>query len=215
MQNRSVNPRGLVRYSTFDSVGNLVSDKEAGTEGGVVKSIETTYSYDRNGNVISKTKQDGTTNWYSYNAKGQIVRAVYEKNAAGQDVHYTTYGYDDAGNCLWMKDYKNNDETPVTQSSYAYDGLNRVKQYVQNGDVVNYEYDALSNITQLSYRGGAVSGQENQTTDLIEINYAYNTHNQLFAITVSYDGAGSKKVADYEYSPTGRLSAQKDHWDVM
>lgn len=215
IQNKVTNPRGLQSITTLDKAGRTLSEKEYAEEDGTVYAIETSYTYDNNGNVLTTTKNDGTTIWNTYDDRGNLTQSIYKKDEQGNALAYTLYTYDDMGNRLSMKDYEPDEEGSAqlqTQSGYAYDALYRTIQYNQDGEVVNYTYTPLGEVHTISYRNAASIGGEE--TQQVRICYNYNNDHLLTDITKqSLTGSGSvaeeKTLAQYTYNDAAQKTEQK------
>lgn len=150
----------------FDANGNLTSLN--------VDNVVTTFTYDVNGNMASKTEPRGLTTTYEnyhrgvaqseYRPEGVAINRVVDDagNVALEtdgEGHLTLYTYDGlrrttsvtkpSGNVEYRA-YTSNSETitrgPSTEV-IQYDGLGRVESITVNGVVTNYEYDAAGRKT--------------------------------------------------------------------
>ena len=161
----------------------------------------TTYSYDANGNLITKTDPNGNIINYEYDAVNRLIRKV-----APDDI--VNYNYDVMDNLLSVSD---------SDSSLAmsYD-LNRRMLSVTTGGTtqpavtINYSYDANGNRVSMTSLVGTTT-------------YAYDTSNRLLSITdplskvysFSYDALGRRTgvsypngvATTYTYDPASRLTS--------
>jgi YD repeat-containing protein len=183
----------------------------------------TKYSYTYNGQLASVTKPLGQMTSYGYDANnnlytltdpaGHIITSIYtvlnqlQKKVWADNVHYETYGYDNAGNMLAHGWY---DGVTNTQNNYTYNNMNRL--YVINyfdGWTVTYGYTA--------------NGLRQQVTDTARssapTNYAYDYQNRVKSITqpnntsavsYTYDAASNrtsmKTYANGSGTATGNVS---------
>ena len=102
------------------------------------------YTYDKNGNILSVS--DGTyTTTYAYDSLGQLLR---ENNQAGNFTH--VWEYDRAGNILSRKEYAyttgpiSQNDTPVDTILYTYGDADWGDLLTKYGDL-EIEYDIIGN----------------------------------------------------------------------
>jgi len=208
---------GLTHVYRYDLAGNriyclygglavpLVSDYDEQnrlstlTQGAMVSS----YTYDPNGNVASKTLPNG-----------DVVSSVYDKlnrtttlsaiNGSSADLYNYTYDYDKAGNVRRVVEaYGNIALNRVVIN--AYDDINRLEEEVVTGSgagTTSFGYDDANNRTSMVKSGTTTT-------------YDYNSLNQL---TDWNDGV---KSAAYEYDDNGNrtiytvsgIGACSYYWD--
>ena len=151
--------------------------------------VETTYTYDANGNRASQTTGAVTTT-YTYN-KANLVTGMVNilLNDDGEDVVISEFAY------TYYADGNQRTKTetllggdPVT-TTYTYDGLGRLTGETTGEDSITYTYDAGGNRTGMS-RNGTVTA------------YAYDANNRLLSETVggettayTYDANGNTLTA--------------------
>jgi RHS repeat-associated protein len=152
--------------NTYDKNNNIVSKKVKQSNN---KETTTTYLYDDDNRLLSKTKSphptplpegEGTlTKTYTYNKLNQVTSITDEEgNVTNYTYDYawkvktenkvlsswnitTSYTYDERWNMLSVTDGK------LNTTNYEYDNLNRlVKQIYPDSTEVNYTYDKNSNI---------------------------------------------------------------------
>jgi YD repeat-containing protein len=174
----------------------------------------TTFTYDTNGNMLTKTVSDGTHSreWqYTYNTSGQVLTAedpdlntttfTYNTNgtlatktdAAGHVTHYTSY---DADGKLLSKTDPNGLVTALT-----YDPRGRIMTRTVGTEETDYTYDHAGNLTEVNYPDGSF------------LDYTYDDAHRLTQITdalgnyTSYTLDPADNVtAENVYSPTPTLT---------
>ena len=163
--------------------------------------VETTYTYDANGNRASQTTGAVTTT-YTYN-KANLVTGMVNilPNDDGEDVVISEFAY------TYYADGNQRTKTetllggdPVT-TTYTYDGLGRLTAETKGEDSITYTYDASGNRVSMN-RNGTVTA------------YAYDANNRLLSETVNgettaytYDANGNTLTAGdktYTYNDRGQ-----------
>ncbi|MFD3566164.1 LamG-like jellyroll fold domain-containing protein [Streptomyces sp. NPDC058667] len=219
----STDPDGTSTRNTFDGFGQLVKTEDLDATGAVLRTART--SYDRMGNAVSVTDYRQHTKTLTYDAAGQITKAV-EPVSATESIT-STFGYDAAGNRTRFTDGRGNPflttyntwglpesviepSTPTHPNAAdrtftaVYDGAGRVKESRSPGGVTtSFEYDAKSRLVRQT---GA--GAEAATADHT---YAYDEDDRLTAVaglgteknTFSYDDRGLLLTAN---GPSGASS---------
>ena len=100
------------------------------------------YTYDDNGNMLTKRARDGRTITYTYD---NLNRLTQRHVPGARDDGLYTFQYDLAG----RRTRAVHDE--ITQG-WTYDALGRMKSATTYGVMpVSYDYDAASNLTRLTY----------------------------------------------------------------
>ena len=171
---------GDTMFSQMDSMGR-VSSMTYSKDGRVE-----TYTYYPNGQTHTVTTPEGVTEYF-YDNRNRLEK---ETRPSGEIMEY---GYDDVSNRTLVKVTRNS--TVTSQTSYTYDGLNRLKTVTNDlspSDVTVYGYDPVGNMDTVTYANGMVT------------DYDYNTINQLTDV-YTRDGDGNL-VSHYNYGlkPTGR-----------
>lgn len=183
-----------------------------------------TYTYDRNGNVLTATDAGNRSTNYTYDDGNRVVQQV------APDGGVTSMIYDLDGNLWKVKDPRNlvteyrynafgdvvtkiSPDTGTTQ--YTYDGGGRMASEVRaNGVFINYTYDAGNRITSrtsggvtetYSYDAGNYGkGHLTGFTDASGVtSYVYAAGGELAQQVVSI--GGSNYVTGWTYDATGRL----------
>ncbi len=180
------------------------------------KGVETLYTYDNEGNLLSVTKDGIRKASYTYDSKGQLTSTTYANGLT------ENYHYDNAGNAISMTD--SNDR--VTINTYdnrgnfitATTGLTvediqagSGAPQIENGSTTTYGYDQAGNLvtitdpegneTTFTYDGNGnllseTDGEGNTTT------YRYDLNNRLTQTTFA-DGTGETYIYDSEGRMTG------------
>lgn len=150
----------------------------------------TTYSYDTNGNLLSRSVKDKTTNdtravSYTYNALGQVL-TVDGPRTDVSDI--TTYEYDASGNLTKIINALNQ-ETVIT----SHDAHGKPLSITDpNGTVTTLTYHPRGWLTSV-------------TTDGDSTTYDYDNVGQLTSVTMA-----NGVVLHYEYDAAHRLTAIVD-----
>ena len=193
------------------------------------------YTYDARGNILTETKENGITTYYTYNAAG-LPKTVINKRGETVISGYT-YAYMLDGNI------KSITETSGKTVNYTYDGLGRLvkEEKLDNGTtgVISYTYDVNGNRTGKNENGVVTTYTYDANNRLISENcggwlttYSYDANgnrtgifvNNNFAGTYSYDlfGKQTSYTANnigytyYTYRPDGlrhSVGSTKHIWD--
>lgn len=164
--------------------------------------LETSYSYNSNGDLLTTTLPDGHVieNEYSATYAGRYVTKTTHK-VAGFPVPdlEETYQYDTYGNRTHVTDARS--YTTIT----AYDDLNR-RETVTNakGHVTTSVYDANGNLTQIK-RDRTTAGDQLDITRL-----TYDGKNQLIQIERTDNTAAFITRETMRYDSTGNIIARGD-----
>ncbi|MGF1632984.1 MAG: CARDB domain-containing protein [Phycisphaerae bacterium] len=169
------NGNGTSVAYTYDAAGNVTSVMHLGTGGQTLQLFE--YAYDARNRISQATLDDGQ--WlYTYDAAGQLRRAVFNPSAPGVQAQDVTYNYDLAGNRVSvvrdgvLTDYAANNRNAyisvggVSRSydadgnllsdgtrSFTYDALNRLTSITLAGETTRFTYDGLGNLATVEDQG--------------------------------------------------------------
>jgi len=197
---------------SYDVLNRLVSETDA--LGGV-----RTFTYDAVGNLLAYADRNGRVTQFTYDAMDRRVREQWMDGKAV--VRTLTYGYDPAGNRVFISD---------ADATYTYtvDGLGRMTSADNAGTpgvpnvVMSYDFDTAGNLTELSDSLGGVIGVVydglSRVTQVTQsgpgvaekrADYTYAANAELDTITRYADLAGTQLVATstYGYDTAGRLTS--------
>ena len=231
-----------IRYTVFaqNNCYYLYPDSDGGFSiptyiAGGEAEIVAEYTYDARGNILTETKENGITTYYTYNAAG-LPKTVINKRGETVISGYT-YAYMLDGNI------KSITETSGKTVNYTYDGLGRLvkEEKLDNGTtgVISYIYDVNGNRTGKNENGIVTTYTYDANNRLISENcggwlttYSYDANgnrtgifvNNNFAGTYSYDlfGKQTSYTANnigytyYTYRPDGlrhSVGSTKHIWD--
>ena len=193
----STDAAGTVSEFTYDSMDNLVSIKLHRVDDvhDVDEYQETLYTYDHrglvttevnakgdgkvfvydgNGNLISKTDEDGYVTEYDYSPVNLVSEIRYA------DGKVANYLYDGTGDLIKMDDWNGT-------TSISMDLLDRITSVTDHkGRTVEYGWDAVGNKTSQGYPDGS------------QVDYWYDAENQIVQVQ-DFDGG----VTLYEYDANG------------
>jgi RHS repeat-associated protein len=173
---------------TYDSNGNLLS--KTITSGSASRTW--TYTYNASGQILTVTDPNGNTTTYTYDAQGNVATIA---NAAGHVTRFTSY--DAAGRPLSITDPNG------LVTTFTYDARGRLASRSSGGELTSYTYDVAGNLTKVT------------RPDSSYFNFTYDTahrHTETsdsFGNSVAYtlDAAGnttSRKI--YDPASTLKLS---------
>ena len=189
------------RAFIYDSLAQLTSsmNPESNTVPSTQVAVPTTYLYDPNGNLTSKTvpaqNQEGTatvTLFYCYDANNRITSKAYTSQSCPMSAPVDSYSYDNSA-CLGQSTCFNiNRRTGMTDpagtESWAYDDMGRtlVDQRTTNGVTKNtiFTYSPYVNgsLNSITYPSGRVitytTGAAERPLSAVDstINYATGAH---------------------------------------
>lgn len=132
------------------------------------------FVYDGNGNLISKTDEDGYVTEYDYSPVNLVSEIRYA------DGKVANYLYDGTGDLIKMDDWNGT-------TSISMDLLDRITSVTDHkGRTVEYGWDAVGNKTSQGYPDGS------------QVDYWYDAENQIVQVQ-DFDGG----VTLFEYDPNG------------
>lgn len=103
---------------TYDDYGNVVQERAVDSVDGEVTEQITRYEYqyDEAGRMTKKTWEDGATQEYFYDEKGNCVRTVRESEESGRWEQLSTY--DEKGNIIRSVSYQDGEQDYLTEQTY-------------------------------------------------------------------------------------------------
>jgi len=187
---------------TYDPNGSLLTASHSGTGDDTAGTI--TNTYDEAGRLTDTVDANGAEASYTYDADGNLISRTAAKGALGSSTHYTTtYSYDDA-------DQLASETDPAGSSFYFYyddRGNLRGTQY-PNGTFSWKDIDPLGETTDLYNRHGSISAATTSapadSNPIADYSYSYNTDGQKSEQDLKI-GTGATQVTTYAYDSLGRL----------
>lgn len=189
-------PLGNTTSFTYDNNGNMLTKTDPGGH-------TTTYTYDNANNLLTETDPLNKTTSYTYNSLGQVLTRTDPDN------HTTTNSYDAKGNLLQTVDP--NDAT----TAYTYDSkgnLLTITDPLTNS--ITLAYDASNNLTSITDQNSNITYFTYDTVgnlltrkdpaDKITT-FEYNTINQLVKAT---DPLGN--ITQFTYDKLGNRATVTD-----
>lgn len=187
---KSLTPKGHFSAVTYDSLGQVIEEVNE-------EKIKTTYTYDKVGNVITKTVGESTFT-YEYDKLNNLIS---ETDSNGNKI---SYSYNDLNQKVEEIDPKGN------KTTFKYDALgNLISQTDALGNTVSYEYDKHKNIIKSTDAKGFSNVFEyDKNNRLVKsvnalgqaTSYSYDKNGNLIQ---SFDSLGN--VTTREYDSLNRL----------
>ncbi|MBI2354624.1 MAG: RHS repeat protein [Deltaproteobacteria bacterium] len=176
-------------FFTYDPVGNrLTSAKNRsysyGPANQLVSENGTTYSYDKNGNLVQKATSDGIT-IFAWDFDNRLVKVTTSSSAV-------EYAYDPFGRRI---------EKKVTES-----GTTTTTRFFYDGQAILFNYDEAGAIGNSYIHGPNIDEPLAVTAGKDKYYYHADGLGSIIALT---DAAG-KVVQNYEYDSFGNLKDQKN-----
>lgn len=158
----------------YDKDKNVTSLSQIASDGKEINSFG--YTYDNNGNQLSKTENGSTIN-YTYDKLNRLLSAgtdsftydnVGNRKTWNKQKETITYGYDQnnrlttltslkSGSIVYNYDKNGNQLTSSDGNTYTYDGFNQLKSVtLANGQWMENEYDAFG-LRVAAYENGTRS----------------------------------------------------------
>lgn len=205
---------GKKSITVTDAEGRETSVADKSGDGS--SSIQTTYTYDANGNLSKTTYADGSYLEHTYDAKSRTTEVKrYDKNKALEG--RTVYTYDDATDAvLTMVDYRteNGTETPLRYTGYTYDDFGRTIFYTEvdgtasptdaqkTAGKVTYTYNSEDQLTRITY-----PESEDEVKGLL---FTYDANGWPLQVKVKY-ASSEELLREYTYNTDGTVKNMKDY----
>jgi len=211
---RSVTQGTQQRFFMYDSLSRLIRarnpEQQVNSTLGITDPITnnsqwcTSYSYDVNGNLVSKTDARGVVTTYAYDALNRNISVAYTNDPANTPT--ITRTYDSATNGKGRLYQTQNANATVTIN--AYDALGRPLSLTQQFGSVQFSvqrsYDLAGHAKSQTYPSGHV------------VNYSYDTAGRLndsggaAAFTGNLgDGFSRTYTSALEYDSSGRMTKEQ------
>ncbi|NIS81748.1 MAG: hypothetical protein GTO14_16420 [Anaerolineales bacterium] len=180
---KETDPDGKVILRAFDARDNVISET-APHDPGDPNPSTTSFSYDVNDNLLSRTDPLGNTTSHTYNPRGQVLTTT---DPFG---NVTSHTYDANGNLLTITDAAGN----VTSFTFDSQG-NALTETDAAGNMTQFAYDASGNLIR------ETDGLGNETT------YTYNANGKRLAETTGRTTPTGPEILtkSFTYDKQGRL----------
>jgi RHS repeat-associated protein len=167
------------------------------------------YSYDNNGNLITKVNKDQNKSayTYSYNSLNQLTRIQITSSALGPVIKDIYYNYDALGRRMEKRVNDLLDSNNTFQRRYVYDGSNIISEF--DGDnqlLANFTHSPLSEddvLAESVTSSGVSQGLAASSGSF------YFMKDSLGSVTHVTNASGTL-LQKYEYSAFGKITAVKD-----
>ncbi len=213
----------------YDASGDEVDQIDAAGEATTPTGNTTTWTYDANGNELSRTLPDGEQETFTYNVYGQVATHTdFDGNTAAY-TYYSNYSSGAYTGSLEQVVYTAASGSGKANQTvaYTYDSLGREKTVTDASGTTTNFYDNQGNLSEQQTPEGTIwhvfdptTGDQTETyTNYTETDYGYNVQGQVITATVSklngtmlttplvtaytYDGVGNELT---ETLPDGELT---------
>ncbi|GIL16324.1 MAG: hypothetical protein BroJett040_00750 [Oligoflexia bacterium] len=188
---------------SYDKLGNRIADQDGNyvydTEGvSLQEDYSYVYSYDNNGNMLSKINKDPSKKGYKfqYSSTNQLIKVQILSGTFGIVEKEVLYSYDALGRRMKREviDYV----TPTNS---------KTKQFVYDGQNILFEYDGLNNL--MAKFTHSPLAPDDVLSVMTGGGRYYYLKDHLGTITDVQDSGGNV-VQRYEYSVFGKITGIKD-----
>ncbi len=206
---------GAVAKTTTNGSDQIMSVKDETNDG----NIETTYEYDKNGQLICETYSDGSCIRYEYDIDGnQTKKSTYNSSDNKAVISETDYTYDTEGNILKAIDSKSG--TPYRYTYYEYDSYGRNTSIAEvnansepdvntiNASKLKYVYNVDDNIEKIYY-------PNNKSDKLKGIQFVYNKDKWITEIDGLFSNDETTVIRQYIYHNDGKVKTIKDYENFL
>lgn len=166
---------------------------------------EYNYTYDRNGNALTKELSDGSIYSYSYDANNRLVERLDPNGGK------ILFAYDEDGRPSTQEHFYDKDDTVADLTlTNVYDDGNRITSSTDGTITITYTYDKVGRITQESVNMGNgivmshsktyfANGQVKTFTGPDGVTYTYTYDDAGLLKTISSPGMGVISWNEYEW----------------
>lgn len=206
---------GAVAKTTTNGSDQIMSVKDETNDG----NIETTYEYDKNGQLICETYSDGSCIRYEYDIDGnQTKKSTCNSSDNKAVISETDYTYDTEGNILKAIDSKSG--TPYRYTYYEYDSYGRNTSIAEvnansepdvntiNASKLKYVYNVDDNIEKIYY-------PNNKSDKLKGIQFVYNKDKWITEIDGLFSNDETTVIRQYIYHNDGKVKTIKDYENFL
>jgi RHS repeat-associated protein len=204
-------PDGSFVTYQYNSNGWLTAILDGGTN------VIVSYTYDAAGHRIGRALENSTFTVYNYDNAAQLTNILDYRQLVGvitNPVSQFQYGYDAAGNRLWVKRTNNiaNVATAfIYNAVYSYDAINQLTN-AQYGEMTNSDSQPISWNNNVTYKFDA-TGNRSSVVNASAGTTAYtanalNQYTNVGGATLTYDGNGNltnDRMWSYTYDIENRL----------
>lgn len=182
---------GNIRTFTYDALDNL-TQQDMVHKSSVANPVHWTYTYDKNGNVLSKVDPKSQTTNYSYDA---LNRLLQENFTSKTGIEYALT-YDQGSGQLGRLTHVVGSDGLVTDYTYDKQGkpLTVTRTIDGTSYVLTYAYDWNGNVTSITYPEGE------------RVDYLYNAAGQINQVNKVKNGVTTVLAQGVTYSPLGQIT---------
>ncbi len=182
---------GNIRTFTYDALDNL-TQQDMVHKSSVANPAHWTYTYDKNGNVLSKADPKSQTTNYSYDALNRLL----QENFTGKTGIEYALTYDQGSGQLGRLTHVVGSDGLITDYTYDKQGkpLTVTRTIDGTSYVLTYTYDWNGNVTSITYPEGE------------RVDYLYNSAGQINQVNKVKNGVTTVLAQGVTYSPLGQIT---------